>query len=107
MFPDSDHRNRSVWRTYLPHARYALESTSDVDVVFEKMGLLWKFGMCVYSDGRYNEAEKAFTQVMENRKMMMMMMIFIYVRRVPSYAECPETSRRVRDGLSYRVIVQK
>jgi tetratricopeptide (TPR) repeat protein len=68
VFPDSDHRNRSVWRTYLSHARYALEYQSDVDVVFEKSGLLWKFGMCVYSDGRYNEAEKAFMQVMENRK---------------------------------------
>jgi tetratricopeptide (TPR) repeat protein len=68
VFPDSDYRNRSVWRTYLPHARYALESQLDVDVVFEKTVLLWKFGMCVYRDGRYDEAEKAFTQVMENRK---------------------------------------
>ena len=34
--------------------------------------------------------------------MMMMMMIFIYVRRVPSYAECPETSRRVRGRAKLR-----
>ncbi|KAF2176554.1 kinase subdomain-containing protein [Zopfia rhizophila CBS 207.26] len=26
VFPDSEHTNRSVWRMYLPHARYALES---------------------------------------------------------------------------------
>jgi hypothetical protein len=26
VFPDDDHKNRSVWRTYLSHARYVLES---------------------------------------------------------------------------------
>ena len=49
-----------------------------------------------WNQGRWKEAEELFVQVMETRKMMMMMMIFIYVRQVPSYAECPETSRRVR-----------
>jgi tetratricopeptide (TPR) repeat protein len=65
VFPDDDHRNRSVWRMYLPHARYALEAQLDADVGVEKAALLWKFGECVYSDGRYEEAEKVFTQVME------------------------------------------
>jgi tetratricopeptide (TPR) repeat protein len=68
VFPDIGHINRSMWRTYLPHARHALESRLDVDIVFEKTGLLWKFGMCVYNDGRYDEAEKAFTQVIETRR---------------------------------------
>jgi len=68
VFPDIGHINRSMWRTYLPHARHALESRLDVDIVFEETGLLWKFGMCVYNDGRYDEAEKAFTQLIETRR---------------------------------------
>jgi hypothetical protein len=65
VFPDDDHKNRSVWRAYLPHARYVLDSTSIEDGVQEKAELLWKFAMCLYRDRRYNEAEKSFFQVME------------------------------------------
>jgi len=68
VFPDDDYKNRSVWRTYLPHARYVLNSIFIEDGVREKSGLLWKFGMCLYHDGRYNEAEKSFFQVMETFK---------------------------------------
>jgi hypothetical protein len=68
MFPGDDHKNRSVWRAYLPHARYVLGSMFMEDGVKEKAKLLWKFGMCLYGDGRYNEAEKSFFQVMEIRK---------------------------------------
>src|ERR1700722_7835020 len=32
------------------------------------LALLWRFGMCLYEDGRWNEAESAFSQVMEARK---------------------------------------
>ncbi|KAH7378667.1 kinase subdomain-containing protein [Pyrenochaeta sp. MPI-SDFR-AT-0127] len=42
VLPDNDHTNRSIWRMYLPHARYALKiDTNGLDV--EKAGLLWKF----------------------------------------------------------------
>jgi tetratricopeptide (TPR) repeat protein len=68
VFPDDDHKNRSVWRAYLPHARYVLDSTLIEDGVKEKQELLWKFGMCLYREGRYNEAEKSSFQVMETRK---------------------------------------
>ncbi|KAF2181041.1 putative kinesin light chain [Zopfia rhizophila CBS 207.26] len=68
MFPDSNHRNRSVWRMYLPHARYSLETKLDTDVVFDKTALLWKFRKCARRDRRYKEAEKAFAQVMQTRK---------------------------------------
>ena len=68
VFPDDDHTNRSVWRMYLPHARYALEAQSDSEVVIEKVTLLWKFGNSVYSDGRYKEAEKVFAQVKKSRE---------------------------------------
>jgi tetratricopeptide (TPR) repeat protein len=69
VFPDDNHRNRRVWRMYLPHARYAaLESEGDDDVGNDKTELLWKFGHRTYKYGRYNEAEKAYAEVMETRK---------------------------------------
>jgi tetratricopeptide (TPR) repeat protein len=68
VFPDNDHENRSVWRLYLPHAQYVLDSSFNVDGVEEKGVLLWKFGMCLYSDGRYNEAETPILRVMETRR---------------------------------------
>jgi len=68
VFPDHGHKNRSLWRTYLPHARYALLSDL-VDKNGEiRMNLTWRFGMCLYSDGRYNEAEVSFMEVAERRK---------------------------------------
>ena len=68
VFPDNDHENRSVWRLYLPHAQYVLESSFNEDGVEEKSVLLWKFGMCLCSDGRYNEAEMPILRVMEARR---------------------------------------
>ena len=68
VFPNNDHTNRSIWRVYLPHARYVLESYVIEDEIRDKGGLLWKFGMCLYSDGRYSEAEKSISQVVETRK---------------------------------------
>jgi Tetratricopeptide repeat len=68
VFPDHSHKNISVWKVYLPHARYVLNSLSIEDGVKEKTELLWKFAMCLYSDGRYNEAEKSFFDVIETRK---------------------------------------
>jgi hypothetical protein len=72
VFPDSDHTKRSLWRMYLPHARYALEAemgkTGLEGARNNPTKLLWKFGNCTYSDGRYKEAEMAFVQVMESWK---------------------------------------
>jgi hypothetical protein len=68
VFPDHGHKNRSLWRTYLPHSRYVLLSDL-VDKNEEiRMNLTWRFGMCLYSDGRYNEAEVSFMEVAERRK---------------------------------------
>jgi tetratricopeptide (TPR) repeat protein len=66
VFPGSDYTNRRMWRMYLPHARYALETQSNI--IFDKTALLWKFGKCTLKDGRYKEAEMAFEQVMQIRK---------------------------------------
>ncbi len=53
---------------YLAQARYVLKSNDIEGDMQERRHLLWKFAMCLYSDGRYNEAEKAFSQIMETRK---------------------------------------
>ena len=65
VFPDDEHENRSIWRTYLPHARYALEFDLIDKDKENRLSLVWKFGMCLLHDGRWNEAEVSFAQVME------------------------------------------
>jgi tetratricopeptide (TPR) repeat protein len=67
VFPD-DHKNRNLWRSYLPHAHYALKSDLVARDAKHRVDLLWKYGNCVYEEGRWNEAESAFEQVMETRK---------------------------------------
>jgi len=68
IFPDDDHQNRALWRTYLPHARYVLDSDVLLDDREMKLQLLWQFGACLFSDGRYDEAEKPFSQALETFK---------------------------------------
>jgi tetratricopeptide (TPR) repeat protein len=68
VFPDDNHQNRSAWRKYLPHARYALECDLIDKDEENRLQLAWKFGMCLYHDGRWNEAEVSFARVMETRK---------------------------------------
>ncbi|KAF1813614.1 HET-domain-containing protein [Eremomyces bilateralis CBS 781.70] len=68
VFPDADHKNRSIWRTYLPHTRYVLESDLVDRNWKDRTDLLWRYGTCLYEDGRWNEAEGPFTQVLEMKK---------------------------------------
>jgi tetratricopeptide (TPR) repeat protein len=68
VFPDHDHGNRSKWRRLLPHARYALSHRLSKQEGADWMSLVWKCAMALLGDGRYNEAEELFVQVMETRK---------------------------------------
>ena len=68
VFPDDDDKNRSVWRSYLPHARYALESDQDNKDGEKRLALMWRYGRCLYSDGRWNEAETIYTRLLEIEK---------------------------------------
>lgn len=68
VFPNDDHQNRSLWRQYLPHARYVLESICIEDGAKETRGLLWRFGTCLLSDGIYKEAEKYLFREIEMTK---------------------------------------
>jgi tetratricopeptide (TPR) repeat protein len=68
VYPDNDHGKRSKWRRLLPHAQYALShSPADSDDK-ERLDLAWKCALTLYSDGRYEEAEELFVQVMQTRK---------------------------------------
>ncbi|EEA27372.1 kinesin light chain, putative [Talaromyces marneffei ATCC 18224] len=67
-FPENDHTNRKQWREYLPHSLALMGEDEFQDKNERFIDLVWKVGNCLYADGRYNEAEKLFVQVMEIRK---------------------------------------
>ena len=71
VFPDHNHKNRNVWRAYLPHACFALRSDLIKKDDERRTELAWRVGMCLYSDGRYNEAEILFYEVKETYKMVL------------------------------------
>ncbi|KAH7324136.1 P-loop containing nucleoside triphosphate hydrolase protein [Stachybotrys elegans] len=64
VFPDHEHRNRAIWRTYLPHARCLLDSSLLPQDHDSRMSLEWKIALCYYSDGRFGEAEQLIQRVM-------------------------------------------
>jgi hypothetical protein len=68
VFPDDDHSNRSKWRRLFPHAQYALSHSLADDNDDERLRLASKFARTLLSDGRYEEAEELFVEVMETRK---------------------------------------
>ena len=65
VFPTGDHENRTEWRAYLIHAHYVLNSNLVEREFQSRMDLLWRYGMCLYEDGRWNEAEAAIAEVLE------------------------------------------
>ena len=67
MLLDYDHIDRSTWRIYLPHARYALESDLVDNDWGNKVHLMWSYGVCLYNEGRWAEAEASFSQVIKAR----------------------------------------
>ncbi|CAI6337008.1 unnamed protein product [Periconia digitata] len=65
VFPNDSYGNRSKWRRMLPHAKYALSHTCCNQEGTEKFELDWKCAKALLSDGKYNEAEELFVQVIE------------------------------------------
>jgi len=65
MLADIGHENKVIWRTYLPHARYALELDLVDEYGEDRVNLGWRYGICLDYDGRYNEADISFEQVMK------------------------------------------
>lgn len=67
VFPGHEHQNRAAWRMYLPHARCALESNLMAADDTSRVDLEWKIALCYYSDGRFDEAEAFFRNVVDFR----------------------------------------
>jgi hypothetical protein len=68
VFPDDKYKNKSVWRTYLPYARYVLKSDLVNKDWQTRVNLLWRYRMCLYEDGRWNKAKAAIIEVLEIEK---------------------------------------
>ena len=65
LFPDHNYKNRTLWRPYLTHVRCILESNL-VDKHWDvRMALMQRYAKCLYEDGRWNEAELAFLELVE------------------------------------------
>ncbi|KAL4998951.1 hypothetical protein BDV10DRAFT_63008 [Aspergillus recurvatus] len=64
VFPNNHHTNRQLWREYLPHALSLLSEREICEQQEQYIDCMQKVGSCLYSDGRYNEAEELFVQVM-------------------------------------------
>ena len=68
VFPSDAYENRILWREYLPHAlcilqskEFQLKDTQDAEYLAQKVA------QCLYSDGRYREAEVLFKEVFEKK----------------------------------------
>ncbi|PVH75932.1 FabD/lysophospholipase-like protein, partial [Cadophora sp. DSE1049] len=68
VIPDHKNQNRSIWKKYLTHARYALDSRLIDQDGRRRIDLAWKVGNCLDSDGRWKEAEALLVQVTNFRK---------------------------------------
>ncbi|KAL2865008.1 putative kinesin light chain [Aspergillus lucknowensis] len=68
IFPSHDHANRQIWREYLPHALSLLSEPAFRKQQGQYTYLVQRVASCLYSDGRYNEAENILVQVLETRK---------------------------------------
>jgi tetratricopeptide (TPR) repeat protein len=68
VFQDARYHNKGVWRPYMPHTRYILESGYVGKNTDEETSLRWRYGICLQYEGRYHEAEAPIRQVLEARK---------------------------------------
>jgi tetratricopeptide (TPR) repeat protein len=68
IFPSNAHENRKLWREYLPHGQFILESKEFKGETEEGELLAQKVGKCLDSDERYHEAEILFKETLEKRK---------------------------------------
>ncbi|RAQ75712.1 kinesin light chain 1 and [Aspergillus flavus] len=67
-FANNGHTNRKVWREYLPHA-FSLIAETEFQKEQEKyINFIANIGRCLYSDGRWKEAEELQLRVTELSK---------------------------------------
>ncbi|KAL4938312.1 hypothetical protein BDV06DRAFT_215198 [Aspergillus oleicola] len=68
IFPDHDHNNQGLWRDYLPHALYLINSEEFHNIHYEYVELSSRVGKSLQSDGRYNEAKILFVDCLKFRE---------------------------------------
>jgi hypothetical protein len=64
LFPTRNHEYKSIWSMYLPHGQRLCEKEGDFP---ERYRLLEKMGLCLLVDGKYDDAVKAHTLVVDWR----------------------------------------
>ncbi|KAL6235048.1 hypothetical protein BDW75DRAFT_149584 [Aspergillus navahoensis] len=62
-FPNDHPKHRQLWREYLPHALSLLNECDFREQQEKYIVCVQNVADCLYSDGRYNEAEELFMQV--------------------------------------------
>ncbi|KAF7128382.1 hypothetical protein CNMCM5793_003112 [Aspergillus hiratsukae] len=68
VFPDDDYTNRELWRAYLPHALSLVYQDEFSTQWEEYMDLIENIADCLYSDGRYHEAEMLYTNLIRIKR---------------------------------------
>ncbi|KAN0066833.1 hypothetical protein V8E54_015005 [Elaphomyces granulatus] len=67
IFPSDEHENRILWREYLPHALFILQSEEFQNDKQEREDLVQRVAQCLYKDGRYDQAGALFKEVLEKK----------------------------------------
>ncbi|KAJ5107100.1 Tetratricopeptide-like helical [Penicillium angulare] len=68
IFPDSDYKNQQLWRDFLPHALYLINSEEFHNLHHEYVEFSSRVGNSLYSDGRYKEARILLGDCLEARE---------------------------------------
>jgi tetratricopeptide (TPR) repeat protein len=63
VFPNDNFTNRQLWQAYISHALAVVKENEFTSRREKYLGLMEKIGQCLYSDGRYKEAETIFADV--------------------------------------------
>jgi tetratricopeptide (TPR) repeat protein len=66
IFPTPEHENRDIWRTYFPHIKFTLSLNREQTGIDRE--LLIRYGLCLLSDGQYDDAKMPLTEVLEADK---------------------------------------
>jgi Tetratricopeptide repeat len=67
VFPSNAHENRLLWRQYLPHALFVLQSKEFQNDTHDREILAQKVAQCLFSDRLYHQAEVLFKEVLEKK----------------------------------------
>ncbi|KAN0069929.1 P-loop containing nucleoside triphosphate hydrolase protein [Elaphomyces granulatus] len=68
IFPSNAYENQILWREYLPHALFVLQSREFQNDTWDREDLAQKVAKCPYIDGRYHEAGVLFKEVFEKKR---------------------------------------